>query len=81
MLQLKKIFVIFFLSLSLGSCERSQVKDVYYVKYEVESSYSLTGGRLNVDISNENGNLLLVIYPTSPLKQRLAQWERVLKHF
>jgi hypothetical protein len=43
------------------SCKKSQVKDVYYVRYEIESQTIYTGGKLNVQISNENGNLPLVI--------------------
>ena len=56
-----KFFLLFLIGTSLSSCKKSQPKDEYYVKYEVESSTIYTGGKLNVEISNENGVLPLVI--------------------
>lgn len=54
--------VLLFLILSfLLSCKKTVTKDVYYVKYEVESSTIYYGGKLNVQLNNENGSLPLVI--------------------
>jgi hypothetical protein len=58
---LTKFFLLALLVAFQFNCKKSQVKDVYYVRYEVESQTIYTGGKLNVQISNENGNLPLVI--------------------
>jgi hypothetical protein len=61
MSNLIKFFLLALLVAIQFSCKKSQVKDVYYVRYEIESQTIYTGGKLNVQISNENGNLPLVI--------------------
>jgi hypothetical protein len=50
------------ISLVLTSCDKLSLKrDNYYIKYQVESSTIYYGGKLDVEISNENGSLPLVI--------------------
>ena len=56
----KLVYLLIFCAFTAG-CEKSTTKDEYYVKYQVESSTIYYGGKLNVQISNENGSLPLVI--------------------
>jgi hypothetical protein len=56
----KLFYLVIFCAITAG-CKKSTVTDVYYVKYQVESSTIYYGGKLNVQISNENGSLPLVI--------------------
>jgi hypothetical protein len=58
---LKKVLTIFLFGLLAGGCEKSQENDEYYVKYQVESSTIYFGGKLNVQFSDINGSIPLVI--------------------
>jgi len=49
-------------TLLLSSCDKfSLKKDTYYIKYQVESSTIYYGGKLNVEINNENGKSTFVV--------------------
>ena len=61
MKHLVKLFYLVIFCVITAGCKKSTVTDVYYVKYQVESSTIYYGGKLNVQISNENGSLPLVI--------------------
>ena len=57
---LNLFYLLIFFAITAG-CEKSNLKDEYYVKYQVESSTIYFGGKLNIEVNNENGNLPLVI--------------------
>ena len=49
-------------TLLLSSCDKFSIKkDDYYIKYQVESSTIYYGGKLNVELNNENGKSPFIV--------------------
>jgi len=52
---------LIFLVISIAGCKKSEANNQYYIKYKVESTTIYYGGKLDVQISDENGNVPMVV--------------------
>lgn len=56
-----KYSLLFIIGVFLLGCNKSEVNTQYFIKYKVESSTIYYDGKLDVQISNESGNIPMIV--------------------
>ena len=61
MFRITTLSFLFLSVISLSGCKKSEPINQYYIKYKVESSTIYYGSKLDIQISDVNGNVPMVI--------------------